>query len=128
MTLVRYAVLCSGAVAASLGSLLLAAGGRLEGAARVAAVFGAGLATLNTVTAYALVCWSSKRSPRAFLAAVLGGMVGRMAIMLVAVAAGIKGLGLPALPLTFALLGYFVLFLAVEIAILERRTTPAETR
>jgi putative effector of murein hydrolase LrgA (UPF0299 family) len=52
-------------------------------------------------------------------------MVGRMALMLGAVVAGVLLLGLPKLPLAASLLSYFVLFLVMELAILHRRTTPA---
>jgi len=47
------------------------------------------------------------------LGAVLGGMVGRVALMLGAVVVGILGLGLPRLPLVASLLGYFMLFLVL---------------
>ena len=67
--------------------------------------------------------WSAGRSTNAFLRAVLGGMVGRMVLMLAAVVAGVLALGLPRLPLAFSLLSYFVVFLVMELSILHRRTT-----
>ena len=75
--------------------------------------------------AHALVQWSSRRSTNAFLGAVLGGMVGRMALMLAAVVAGVLLLDLPKVPLAVSLLSYFVLFLAMELTILHRRTSGA---
>ncbi len=95
---------------------------RLDAASRWAAVYGTALAVLNTIVAHFLVRWSSRRSTTVFLGAVLGGMVGRMALLLVAVVAGIVLLELPRLPLAVSLLTYFVLFLIMEMTILHRRT------
>ncbi len=77
------------------------------------------------MAAHALVRWSSRRSTNVFLGAVLGGMVGRMALMLAAVVAGILVLKLPKVPLAASLLSYFVLFLVMELSILHRSTSPA---
>jgi hypothetical protein len=57
--------------------------------------------------------------------AVLGGTLVRMALLLVAVVAGIRGLGLPAAPLVAALLTLFVVFLALEIAVVSRQRVSA---
>jgi hypothetical protein len=63
------------------------------------------------------------------MGAVLGGMVGRMAVMLAAVVAGVLVLGLPKVPLAVSLLGYFVVFLVFELTVLQRRTgSAAEAR
>jgi branched-subunit amino acid ABC-type transport system permease component len=75
---------------------------------------------LNTLAAHALVLWSERRSTKVFLGAVLGGMAGRMALMLAAVVVGVLGLGLPRLPLVASLLGYFVLFLVLELTLQHR--------
>jgi len=119
----RYALTVIGIVLISLGVLWLPLLGALAPRERWAALAGGALAALNTLAAYALVLWSQRRSTQVFMRAILGGMVGRMALMLAAVVAGILGLGLPTIPLTVSLLGYFVLFLVVELAILQRRTT-----
>jgi hypothetical protein len=87
---------------------------------RSAVVFGCVLAALNTVAAHALVAWSERRSTKVFLGAVLGGMVGRMALMLGSVVAGVLVLGLPRLPLVASLLGYFMLFLVLELTLQHR--------
>jgi hypothetical protein len=120
----RYAALVLAVVAVSLGALwpLLAE------ESRPAALFGAGLAAVNTLAAYALVLWAAGRSTNAFLGAVLGGMVGRMGVMLAAVVAAVLFLGLPKVPLAVSLLAYFVLFLVFELTILQRRTSAAEAR
>ncbi len=127
MSLSRYAILVlftSGATLAAIGLVAPA-----DVPVRAAILFGAALATLNTLTAHALVGWSFGRSTPAFFSAVLGGMVGRMAIMLAAVVAGVLVLGLPRLPLVIALLGYFSLFLVMELTVQHRHARrPAETR
>jgi hypothetical protein len=87
-----------------------------------AVLFGAVLALVNTIAAHFIVLWSEHRSTNVFLGTILGGMVGRMAVLLVAVVTGIVALDLPRVPLAVSLLFYFVLFLVMEITILHRRT------
>jgi hypothetical protein len=96
----------------------------LDPRARWATLLGGVLAAINTLAAYALVSWSIGRSTSAFLGAVLGGMVGRMGLMLVAVVAAVLALGLPKVPLAISLLSYFVVFLVMELALLHKRTSP----
>ena len=124
MSFARYSLIVlalAGGSAAALWPLL----GRFLGEReRLAAVAGAGLAVLNALGAYAIVLWSERRSTNVFLGAVLGGMLGRMALLLAAVVAGVLLLGLPKLPLALSLLAYFVVFLVLELAILQKKTTP----
>ena len=108
-----------GVVAATLA----AAWPAVAAAARAAVLYGAALSAVNTVLAYFLTVWSIARSPNVFLGVVLGGMVARMVMLLLAVVAGVLGLGLPALPLAVSLLAYFVSFLAFELTVLHRRTS-----
>jgi hypothetical protein len=117
----RYAALVLAVVAVSLGALWPV----LEEESRKAALAGALLAAANTLAAYGLVLWAAGRSTNAFLGAVLGGMVGRMGLMLAAVVAAVLLLGLPKVPLAVSLLAYFVLFLVFELIILQRRTSEA---
>lgn len=124
MSLKRYALIVLGIVGGSLLLLLPALSGVLDAAARMAALVGGLLAALNTLAAFFLVSWSEKRSTNVFLRAVLGGMVARMALMLGAVVLAVLYLGLPRVPLAISLLGYFVLFLAFELRVLHKRTTP----
>jgi hypothetical protein len=91
----------------------------------LATVAGGGLAAANAVVAHGLVVWSAGRSANVFMRAVLGGMVGRMAVMLAAVVALVLGLGLPKVPLAVSLLSYFVFFLAIELTVLHKRTAEA---
>ena len=91
---------------------------------RPAVALGAALAAINVLAAFALAAWGLKHSPKAFLAAVLGGMAARMGMVLLAVALALSVFGLPRLPLALSLLGYFMPFLALEIAVLHK-STPA---
>ena len=87
MTVARYALM---ALAITGGSLALAwplMARWLEPASRRAALAGAALAVANTVAAHWLIRWSIARSVNVFMRAVLGGMVGRMGLMLAGVAA-----------------------------------------
>jgi hypothetical protein len=128
LSLIRYSILVLGIVAATFPVAWGVSLRRADVATRWAAAFGAALAAANTLTAHALVLWSSRRSANAFLGAVLGGMVGRMALMLAAVAAAVLWLGLPKVPLALSLLSYFVLFLVMELTILHRRTSATPYR
>jgi hypothetical protein len=92
-----------------------------EAPVRTAIAFGAAIAGLNALAAHALVEWSERRSTKVFLGAVLGGMLGRMALMLGAVVVGVLLLELPRLPLVVSLLGYFALFLTLELRLQHRR-------
>ncbi len=121
MSLIRYSVLVLGIALATFALAWAAALRRADAPTRWAAAFGASVAVANTIAAHALVRWSSGRSTKAFLGAILGGMIGRMGLMLAAVVAGVLWLGLPKLPLAGALLPYFVLFLVVELSILHRQ-------
>jgi hypothetical protein len=123
VSLARYAALVLAVVAGSLGLLWVGLGSRLGEGSFTAAALGGALAAVNTIAAYALVLWSSRRSTNAFLGAVLGGMVGRMGLMLAAVVGAVLGLGVPKVALAVSLLSYFVLFLIAELTVLQRRTS-----
>jgi len=125
LSLLRYTILVLCVAAATSTLAWGVALRRADAPTRWAVAFGGALAVANTLAAHGLVLWSSRRSTNAFLGAVLGGMVGRMGLMLVAVVAGVLLLGLPKLPLAVSLLSYFVLFLVMELSILHRRTSAA---
>jgi hypothetical protein len=125
LSLLRYTILILCVAAATSALAWGVALRRADAPTRWAVAFGGTLAVVNTLAAHGLVLWSSRRSTNAFLGAVLGGMVGRMGLMLVAVVAGVLLLGLPKLPLVVSLLSYFVLFLVMELSILHRRTSAA---
>ena len=121
MSLGRYAVIVFAVVAGSLALLRLAFDHRLPAATFQAIVLGGALSAVNTLAAYGLVRWAEGRSTNAFMGAVLGGMVGRMGLMLAAVVGAVLGLGVAKVPLAISLLSYFVLFLVFEIAVLHRQ-------
>jgi hypothetical protein len=125
LSLVRYSILVLGIAVVTFAPAWGLALRRADVPTRWAAAFGGALAVANTITAHALVLWSSRRSTNTFLGAVLGGMVGRMAFMLAAVVAAVLWLGLPKVPLAGSLLSYFVLFLVAELTVLHRRTSGA---
>jgi hypothetical protein len=121
VTLGRYALVVLLLVGGTLA--LLASLAPLDASARWATVFGGALAAANALVAYVLVLWSEGRPTTDFLRAVLGGMVGRLAVMLAAVLAGVLVLDLPRVPLAVSLLGYFVVLLAFELAVVHKRTS-----
>lgn len=121
MSLGRYAGFVVAVVAASLGLVWLGFGQRLSGEALSGIVMGGALAAANTLAAFGLVRWAQGRSTNAFMGAVLGGMIGRMGLMLAAVVGAVLLLGVPKVPLALSLLSYFVFFLVFEIAVLQRQ-------
>ena len=128
MNLARYARIVIGIAAGSLLLLWPILSGRLDQSGRTAVVAGGALAAFNTLLAFFIVSWSEKRSSNVFLGAVLGGMVGRMGLMLLAVVGGVLVFGLPKVPLAISLLSYFVLFLVLELMVLQKKTTAAVSR
>jgi hypothetical protein len=123
VSLGNYSILVLAVVLVTLGPLWPLTVRRLDAPARWAVAFGSAIAVLNTIVAYALIRWSATRPTVAFLRALLGGMALRIAVMLAALVTGLRLLGLPQLPLAAALLAYFVVFLALELLILQRRST-----
>jgi hypothetical protein len=123
VSLGRYTLVVLALLGAGLGATWVPLLKGLEPRARGAAFLGGALAALNAITAYSLVLWSASRPTGAFMKAILGGMVGRMAFLLAAVILAVLGLGLPSVPLAVSLLAYFVLFLVLELAVLHKRAT-----
>ena len=123
MSLGRYTLLVLALVGSSLAVAWPALSASLDAQGRRAALLGSGIAAANTLVAYATAVWAERRSTQVFLGAVLGGMLGRMALMLLAVVLAVIGLGLPKVPLAVSLLGYFVVFLVIELSLLHRKTS-----
>ena len=121
MTLARYSAL----VATLVAGCLLGARWGLSETAFSAVAFGAILAGLNTVGAFFLVCWSTGKATGVFMAAVLGGMMVRMALMLGAVLFALEILEMQRMPLVVSLLGSFVSFLALELWLMAGRRPEA---
>ena len=127
MSFLSYAKVVTGTVLLSCAGVFLAQGALPENGLRAFA-FGAGVAGLNAVASMGLLVWSRGRSHVAFMRALLGGMVGRMGVMLGAVAVGLLVLDLPRMPLVIGLLAHFILFLALELGIVHREWKPAGAR
>ena len=123
----RYLLIVMVMTAASLALVWPLLSG-LGPAAQWAVGFGGTLAAVNTALAYFLARWSEQRSPNVFLGAVLGGMFGRMMVMLGAVVLGVLALGLPRLPLAASVLVYFTVFLVFELALIHRQTSRREVQ
>ncbi len=128
MSLPRYAAFVLAVLAATLAAAWLAWGQRSGDRAFVGVALGAAMAASNTLAAYGIVRWAERRSTNTFMGAVLGGMVGRMGVMLAGVVGAVLLLGVPKVPLAVSLLCYFVFFLVFEIAVLQRQRpgAPAE--
>lgn len=125
MTFGRYTGIVVSAVATGLvASRLLLPDSAFPGVA-----FGLTLTGLNALAAFYLVCWSAGKTTAAFMTAVLGGMMARMAIMLGAVLVALKILALPRVPLVVSLLASFAGFLALELWVTaKRRPVTAEVQ
>ncbi len=121
MSLGKYAILVFGVLIVTLGLAWPLALRRLDAPGRWAVAFGGLIAVLNTTAAHALLRRAVGRSTAVFLRTLLGGMLGRMALMLGAVLVGVLLLDLPRLPLASSLLSYFVAFLALELSLLHRQ-------
>jgi hypothetical protein len=119
----RYALIVSGLVVGSLAVVVRLPS--LDASSRGAVALGGIIAGLNSLAAYGLVLWAAPRSTVAFMRAILGGMVGRMALVLGAVVAAMLVLDIPRLPFTVSLLTYFVLLLVFELSVVHRRTSRA---
>lgn len=113
MSLGRFAFIVLAVVALSASVTLFV--GDLAIEQRVAALYGTGVATANTLTAFALMRWAEHRSTKAFLTVVFGGMGVRMAVVLVAVLLAVTVFELPSLAVVVGLLGHFVVFLVLEM-------------
>jgi hypothetical protein len=90
---------------------------------RVAVAAGAALSTVNVLLGYLAIRYSFDRSHTTFLKAVLGGMGLRLLFMLGAFIALIMGFGLHPVALTVSLLGFYAVFMVLEIVYIQRRMT-----
>jgi hypothetical protein len=123
LSFARYAQVVAAVAGTSL-ALLWPLAPRLGPGGGTAAAWGAALAALNTLVAYRLVLWSCDQPTVAFFRTILGGMLARMAVLLVAVAVALRAAALPAAPFVVSLLGHFVVFLVIETAVVSRTSAP----
>ncbi len=87
----------------------------------VASVVGAMLSTVNVLAGYYAIEYSIDKSYSTFLRTVLGGMGLRMVVLLGIMVVLIKLLGLHAVALTLSLLGFYVVFLALEVLFIQKK-------
>ena len=66
--------------------------------------------------------FAERRSTGGFLGAILGGMLGRMFLMLGAVVVAVVAFDQPRIPLAISLLAYFTVLLVLELSVLHRHT------
>jgi hypothetical protein len=87
---------------------------------RTAVVAGALLSTANVLLGYAAIAYSFDKSYSTFLRTVLGGMGLRMLVMLGALTGLITLAQFPAVALTASLLGFYTVYLILEILYIQR--------
>ena len=87
----------------------------------VAATTGAIISTINVLLGYLSIEYSLNKSYSIFLKAVLGGMGIRMLLMLGALLILIKLFGFHAVALTVSLLGFYVIYLIIEVIFIQRK-------
>ena len=94
-----------------------------SGDIRAAVAAGAGLSTLNVILGYGAIRYSFDKSHTTFLKAVLGGMGLRLLLMLGVFTLLVMGLGMQPVALTVSLLGFYAVFMVLEIVYIQQRMT-----
>ena len=87
----------------------------------IAAAVGAALSTLNVLAGFLAIEYAFEKSYTTFLKAVLGGMGVRMMVMLGALLALILLVHLHAVALTLSMLGFYLVYLILEILFIQRK-------
>jgi hypothetical protein len=87
----------------------------------VAAAAGAAMSTLNALLGYAAIEYAFGKSYTTFLKVVIGGMGVRMLAMLGIMLVLILAFRLPALPLTLSMLGFYMVYLVLEILFIQTK-------
>jgi len=93
-----------------------------------AAIVGALLSTVNVLLGYLTIEYSFQKSYTTFLKAVLGGMGVRMAAMLGVVIALIKILAFHVTALIVSMLGFYAIFLVLEVLFIQKKFTVKNQR
>lgn len=89
----------------------------------VAVVVGGVLSAINVGAGYLAIEYSLEKPHATFLKVVLGGMGIRMGLMLGILALLIKFSTLPAIPLVVAMLGFYSVYLVLEILYIQRKVS-----
>lgn len=106
------------AVGIAGAALLLPAGENL-----VAVVVGGVLSAINVGAGFLAIEYSLEKSHATFLKVVLGGMGIRMGLMLGILALLMKFSTLPTIPLVVAMLGFYSVYLVLEILYIQRKVS-----
>ena len=86
-----------------------------------ACVAGVLISLANVLAGYAAIEYSIDKSYTVFLKAVLGGMGVRMLVMLGVLLILIKVFHFQALPLVVSLMGFYILFLILEVMFMQKK-------
>jgi len=87
----------------------------------LAALAGCALSTLNALAGFLTIEIAFGKSYTAFLKAILGGMGARMLLLLVALTLLITVYRMHTVALTVSLLGFYVIYLVLEIVYLQKK-------
>lgn len=82
---------------------------------------GALLSTINVLLGFLAIEYSFDKSYTTFLKTVLGGMGVRMVLMLVVLMVLVKVVGLHIVALTVSFLGFYVVFLVLEVLFIQKK-------
>jgi hypothetical protein len=93
-----------------------------------ASIVGALLSLANVLAGYAAIEYSIDKSYTTFLKLVLGGMGARLFVMLGALLILIEVFDFPAAALVVSLLGFYTIFLVLEIFFIQRKLTSRNQR
>jgi hypothetical protein len=86
-----------------------------------ACIAGVTISVANVLAGYAAIEYSIDRSYTVFLKAVLGGMGLRMLVMLGTLMMLIEVFHFQAVPLVVSLMGFYILFLILEILFMQKK-------
>ncbi len=107
------------------GGLLLAAYPAMQAGseALTAVIIGAVLSTVNVLVGFLAIEYSFDKSHATFLKAVLGGMGIRIVVMLALLVLLIRYAGLPVVALVVSVLGFYVVFLVLELLYIQKKVS-----
>jgi hypothetical protein len=107
------------------GGLLVASYPAMQAGNQVlaAVIIGAVLSTANVLVGFLAIEYSFEKSHATFLKAVLGGMGIRIVVMLALLVLLIRYAGLPVVALVVSVLGFYVIFLVLELLYIQRKVS-----
>ncbi len=109
------------ALAAAIGGYPLVRYG--SGEVITGVILGAVLSTVNVLLGYVAIEVSFEKSYTVFVRTVIGGMGVRLVLMLGLLALLVSVFQVHALALTFSLLGFYIVYLFLEVLFIQRKVT-----